>query len=167
MSGVEVLGTLAAGSQLLGYIFKIGEALFELRDHIKHSPARIRSYVEQLESLACTVQYIQGNQKLHTHVVETLLRAISQKVDALNKILRTSFSGVTHRSSKRYFRIYGEKKTERRIKESLAALEGDKINLVLCITVALDEFGGDRPNNMENSGRSETLLYTAPTKENK
>jgi len=147
MSGIEVLGAAAAASQLFGYILDIAEALFELRDHIKHAPARLQSYVEQLESLAATIQYIQENQNLLNPVVETPIKAISQKVNSLNQLLRKSLSKVSQPPLKRYIRIFVEKKIERRIKEGFAALEGDKVNLVLCMAGlnrrALEEFRVD------------------------
>ncbi|KAF2263907.1 hypothetical protein CC78DRAFT_263245 [Lojkania enalia] len=138
MSGLEVLAVVAAASQFCAHLLKITESLTELHEHIKHGPDRIRSYSKQLESLSCTIEFIQRNQKFHIDIVENLVKAISDKVDTLNRIIHTSFSDVRRRSARKYFRIPKERITERRIKESLAALVDDKINLIICITMATD-----------------------------
>ena len=133
MSGLEVFGAFAASSQLLAYIFKIGESLVELRDHIKNSSSRIDSYWEQLQALEYTLRIIEGNQNLHSSIDIALLKAIWIKVSALNDILRQSDDAISYRLSKRIIHVLSEKRAEKRIKESFIVLESYKLNLALCM----------------------------------
>ena len=161
MSGLEVLGATAAAAQLAGYMIHITEALLLLRDHIKHAPIRFQTYTEQLESLKFTIQSIQDSQDHLTVIIEKPLHAISQRVDALNRLLNDSKQNASRPATARYIRIFAEKKNERHIRESFAALEGLKQNLGLCIAESnrksLENLRTDLRARMPDTEVSETI----------
>lgn len=134
MSGLELLGAAAATTQLFGYLLDLVKTLLEIRDHIKNSSGRIQTYHQRLESLARTIQYIHENPTLLTQVVSGLLQTISQRVFALNDILRKSFSSTPRCASQKLMRMYKEKTAERRIRELLENLDSYKIDLAICIS---------------------------------
>ncbi|KAF2690279.1 hypothetical protein K458DRAFT_101119 [Lentithecium fluviatile CBS 122367] len=130
MSGLEALGGIAAATQLFAYLF---QALFELRDQIKHAPARVQAYVGRLDSLRRTVQYIRDHPIFVTNVVEALLKTILEQVDVINAILHKSFSREPRSIARRLIRLYVERLAEQQIRDSFENLESYKSDLMICI----------------------------------
>ncbi|KAF2733296.1 hypothetical protein EJ04DRAFT_274709 [Polyplosphaeria fusca] len=164
MSGIEVIGAVAASAQLAGYFIKIPAAVQELREHIQYFPGRIQSYAILLESLSKTLEYIKRQKTLNTHDIEDRLRSISEKIDHLNNILSPFFATSSRGNPKRYFRIPREKRTEVRIKECFATLEIEKSNLLICMSVAMN---APSTQSMDTGSLEtmETLTETTSVKE--
>ena len=164
MSGIEVLGAVAGGSQLVGYIFGIGNAIIELRDHIKHCPARIQSYSDRLESLSSVIQSIENNERLCAQIPTNLLDSISKEVDALKSTLKTTFPTGTRRSRAKYLKIPKEKKAEKRIKDSFATLDGYKIDLLLSVSHISKEDSADNSSDSMSNTTTATLVAATESK---
>lgn len=164
MSGFEILGAVAGGSQLVGYIFGIGSSIIELQDHIKHCPARIQSYSARLESLSSVIQDIKNNEQLCAQITTNLLDSISKEVDALKSTLRTSFPTGTRKSRAKYLKIPKEKKAEKRIKDSFATLDAYKLDLVLCMSYSSKEEMADNSSDSMSNATSMTVVEPSESK---
>lgn len=76
----------------------------------------------------------------------------------------TSFPTVTRKSPTKYLKISQKKKAEKRIKDSLATLDGYKMDLMLCISSFLKEDPTDSPIDSVRIAILETLVQPTESK---
>ena len=130
MSGLEVVGAVAAASQLIEQVLKIVQLFSKFRD-ASESHSRHFVHIEQLIKIALLVK---KNQPLHTAVMEFTLRQCLSRATRLLKILSkicaASGDGKVMKWKKALARVTKEKE----ILVLLAELEREKSSLTLCIS---------------------------------
>lgn len=133
MTGVEVLGALAAASQLLQQGTKLAGAIFDLYKKIRDGPESIRQQSVQVEQLIDIAKLIQTNPTLQTEVVSSILSScINEANDLLAILSKLVPKEETYRPEKIWKAVVAVSK-EKRILAHLAKLEQGKSSLALCI----------------------------------
>lgn len=102
MSGVEVLGALAAASQLAEQGLKTALFIADLCSKIRAAPESIHKQSTQLEQLISIAKLIEANPALQTDAVESILRSCVRNVEHLQKIL-TSISAAAETAKPRKY----------------------------------------------------------------
>jgi len=133
MAGIEVLGALAAASQLTEQGFKISVFISDLYSKVRDAPESIRKQSVQIEQLIDIARLIKHNPPLQTVSVESILRSCVVVTEELQKILgKISTAAGDGRVRKLWNALDGVIK-EKRILALLANLEREKSSLALCI----------------------------------
>ena len=133
MAGVEVLGVLAAASQLTEQSLKIANIISDLYSKVRDAPESIRKQSVQVGQLIEIARQIKQNPSLQTALVESILRNCVGEAEKLQEILeRISIAAEDGRVRKLWKALDGVGK-EKRILALFAKLEQEKSSLVLCI----------------------------------
>lgn len=130
MSGLEVLGALAAATQLIQQGLKIVALYKKLRD----SPEQIRQHALQIEQLIGITKLIEANGLLQTSLVAATLNQCVTEATELLRLLkhaapRNGWSKLW-KASKALLVVA----QERQILDHVAQLDRGKCTLALCIT---------------------------------
>jgi hypothetical protein len=129
----EVLGVVAAASQLTEQGLKIAIFISELYSKVRDAPESIRKQSLQIGQLIDIAMLIKHNLKLQTVLVESILRNCVGEAEELQEILeKMSVAAGDGRVRKLWKALDGVIK-EKRILALLAKLEWDKSSLMLCI----------------------------------
>ncbi|KAH8804569.1 hypothetical protein F5884DRAFT_901728 [Xylogone sp. PMI_703] len=134
MSGAEVLGVVAAVSQLAAYIFKVAQDLKEVKDLYEQWPAHVQNFLDQLDSLRDTIVPIEHNPHLQTRVVEDILARISKSVGDIKDLLQPFFSDLSQGRVRRSIHLLAIKRTGKLVNKKFAELETEKSSLTLLIS---------------------------------
>jgi len=133
MAGVEVLGALAAASQLTEQSLKIAIIISDLYLKVRDAPESIRKQSVQVEQLIDIAKLIKHNPPLQTALVESILRNCVGEAEKLQEILgKISTAAGDGRVRKLWKALDGVAK-EKRILALFAKLEQEKSSLALCI----------------------------------
>ena len=133
MSGVEVLGALAAASQLAEQGLKITGAIYDLYRKVRDAPESIRQQSVQVEQLIDIAKLIKKNPSLQTDPVSSILKSCSNEARDLLHILRgVTPAGGAYRPEN-IWRALAAVSKEKTIVAHLANLERGKSALALCI----------------------------------
>ncbi|KAL3425405.1 hypothetical protein PVAG01_02196 [Phlyctema vagabunda] len=133
MSGVEVLGALAATVQIVSYAPVIIQTISQIYGAFKNAPVEIQQGCRHLEDLLDTVETIKLNESLQTSSTKAHLETLKQRIVALLAILTGIVSRLDRPPLKRIFTICSRPRYEVRIAKALGQIEGDKSALVLNI----------------------------------
>ncbi|KAI1390660.1 uncharacterized protein F4822DRAFT_157543 [Hypoxylon trugodes] len=131
---MEVLGAIAATGQLVGTVFSILDSIAQLRDFLKHAPARYQGWRDELESLSATISGIRDDSSLHTCQVGRIIEAMEPKIDVLIRFCARYSLQPKPKLIKKLQRAFSARKAEARILQNFESLERDKTALILTIT---------------------------------
>jgi len=133
MSGLEVVGALAAASQLVEQSLQIIIYISDLYKRVRDAPESIRKQSIQVEQLIDITRLIEHNPPLQTVLVDSILENCLRITEELQEILaRVSTTAGDGRVRKVWKALEGVTR-EKRILALLAKLEQEKSALVLCI----------------------------------
>ena len=133
MSGLEVIGALAAASQVAQQGLKITTAIYDLSKKVRDAPESIRKQTIQVEQLIDIAKLIESNPSLQTDLVASVLSGCTEEAYKLLHILqKLTHSLGADRTTSVWKAMSGVAK-EKKILEHLAKLEKAKTTLALCI----------------------------------
>lgn len=133
MSGIEVLGVLAAASQVAEQGLKITGAIYDLYKKVRDAPESIRLQSVQVEQLIDIAKLIKKNPSLQTALVSSILNSCSNDANDLLDILRRVTPADEAYKPDKIWRALAAVSKEKTIIAHLAKLERGKSALVLCI----------------------------------
>lgn len=87
MSGLEVLGALAAASQITVYLGRLVQQLADVRRDLKDAFNRFSAQDQQLEELTRTLHCLQNCHWLPENVISLSLKPIEARIDAIRGII--------------------------------------------------------------------------------
>ncbi|OTA67111.1 hypothetical protein K449DRAFT_462081 [Hypoxylon sp. EC38] len=131
---MEVVGGLAACGQLVGTAIKILDDISQIRNFIRHAPARYHGWNSQLDALSETISYIRDNSRLHTCQVERIIDSMDEKINALADLSAQFPLTPNLRLLTKLNRVVAFKTAEAQILEFFKSLEYDKTTLILTIS---------------------------------
>ena len=129
MTGLEVLGALAAASQLAQQSVQILTFLRRIRD----VPESIRKQSVQLEQLLDITKLVKENPALQTPLIDSILSKCVVESRTLQGILEKVTADVTDGKIKKLWRNLEGMAKEKQVLSSFAKLEQEKSSLALCI----------------------------------
>ena len=160
---MEVIGALAAASQLVAYALKV---LANLKERINDAPGRIKDSREQLGQLEMIISLIEKNNQLLTEEVSSVVAEMATKVVQITNLLPPTAPNTVVESSRpentrkrmrmARIRAIGHAATRsitlrntvnHDIDEKFADLEKSKTNLILLISVVSH---GEMPSMLDN-----------------
>lgn len=133
MAGVEVLGALAAASQLTEQSLKIAIIISDLYSKVHDAPESIRKQSLQVEQLIDIARLIKHNPPLQTALVESILRNCVGEAEKLREILGKISTAAGDGRVRKLWKALGGVVKEKRILALFAKLEQEKSSLALCI----------------------------------
>lgn len=133
MSGLEVLGALAAASQLVEQGLKIALFLSELYKKVQDAPESIRKQAVQIEQLVDICRLIESNRSLQTAAVASILRTCLLEVGNLQDILRKISVAAHDGKAKQLWKAIDGATREKKINTLFGKIEQQKSSLTLCI----------------------------------
>ena len=133
MAGVEVLGALAAASQLAEQSLKIAIFVSDLYSKVRDALESIRKHSAQLEQLTDIAKLIEHHPPLQTDLVGSILRSCVGEAEKLQEILANISTAAGDGKVRKFWRALGQVAEEKRILALFANLEREKSSLVLCI----------------------------------
>lgn len=133
MAGVEVLGALAAASQLAEQSLQIAIFISNLYSKVRDAPESIRKQSVQLEQLIDIAKLIEHNPPLQTDLVGSILRNCVGEVEKLQEILTNISTAAGDGKVRKLWKALDGVAKEKRILALLANLEREKSSLALCI----------------------------------
>ena len=133
MSGIEVVGVLAAASQLAEQALKVTGAIYDLYKRVRDAPESIRQQSIQLEQLIDIAKLIERSPSLHMDQVSSILSSCSNEANDLLDILRKVTPARENYKPDRIWKALAAVSKEKRINACFAKLEQGKSTLALCI----------------------------------
>ena len=133
MAGVEVLGALAAASQLTEQSLKIAIIISDLYLKVRDAPESIRKQSVQVEQLIDIAKLIKHNPPLQTALVKSILRNCVGEAEKLREILGKISTAAGDGRVKKLWKALDGVAKEKRILALFAKLEQEKSSLALCI----------------------------------
>jgi hypothetical protein len=136
VTGLEIVGTLAATSQLIETISKLINAISELRESIRDGPKRFRGFREELIALNDTVRHLRYGTGFGQQAMQliTILKSIAVTIDDLNRLLNKCLVVPQSSFSKALWAIR-TRETGRRLLKTFSDLERKKTTLILTIQI--------------------------------
>jgi len=135
---MEVIGVVAATTQLLGILMKVYTGIAELRDRMKFATARIQRFQDELACLGDIVCQILNNEALQIMPnLESILLSIGQKIATLNELLAKTFVGPKSPGfGTRVVRAFREKLSEGMVTQTFKEIERNKTTLLLILNIS-------------------------------
>jgi hypothetical protein len=133
MAGVEVLGALAAASQLTEQSIQIAIFISNLYSKVRDAPESIRKQSVQLEQLIDIAKLIGHNPPLQTDLVGSVLHNCVGEAEKLQEILANVSTAAGDGKVKKLWKALDGVAKEKRILALFANLEREKSSLALCI----------------------------------
>ncbi|OTA89592.1 hypothetical protein M434DRAFT_398484 [Hypoxylon sp. CO27-5] len=131
---MEVLGTVAAAGQLIGTAVRILDSIAQLRDFLRHAPARYQGWHSELTVLNDTISYIRHNPALQTSQISHIVEAMAPKIETLTDLCLRHTPGPKQKLVSRLNRALSARTVESRILQSFQSLEHEKTTLILTIS---------------------------------
>ncbi|KAI2467930.1 hypothetical protein F4781DRAFT_400278 [Annulohypoxylon bovei var. microspora] len=132
---MEVLGAVAATGQLIGTAVAILESISQLRDFLRHAPARYQGWRDELAVLGDTITSIRDDRALHTCQVSRIIKSMAPKITRLTELC------APYTSQPKQFRLISKLNRARKaravescILQNFQSLEHDKTTLILTIS---------------------------------
>lgn len=88
MSGIEIIGVVAAAEQFAEVVFKTIKLVKSVTDQIQNAPDQMRQKIRRLESLASLAKQIQNTKALQTEDVDKILKRCECHVQSLQDLLK-------------------------------------------------------------------------------
>ena len=133
MAGVEVLGALAAASQLTEQGLKIAIFISDLYSKVRDAPESIRKQSVQVEQLINIARLIEHNPSLQIDSVGSILRNCTGEAEKLKEILENISTAAGDGKARKLWKALDGVAKEKRILALFASLEREKSSLALCI----------------------------------
>ncbi|KAK4696133.1 hypothetical protein P7C71_g1739, partial [Lecanoromycetidae sp. Uapishka_2] len=133
MSGLEVLGALAAASQLAEQGLKITTTIYDIYRKVRDAPESIRKQTVQVEQLIDIAKLIKGTASLQTDLVASVLRDCTTDAHKVLHSLQQIAPGSELHAPKKLWKALAGITKEKNILEHLTKLEQGKSSLALCI----------------------------------
>ncbi|KAI1146817.1 hypothetical protein F4825DRAFT_456113 [Nemania diffusa] len=134
---MEIVGTLAAATQLFGMFVNTLESLAQLHDLVKHLPGKYRRWDSELTMLRDTVNSILHNPALQSAGVSRVIGHMRPKIETLVLLCSKHASWPESKSLKRVLTTLSARTVEPRIVQGFESLEQDKTTLILAIHVCV------------------------------
>ncbi|KAI2641350.1 hypothetical protein GGS26DRAFT_152 [Hypomontagnella submonticulosa] len=134
---MEVIGAVAATTQLIGTAIGLLDSIAQLREFLQHAPARYQGWRDDLAVLGDTISDIQLNPALHTRQIGRIIDAMGPKIETLTVLCSCYTSGSEGAESnfiRKLNRAFSARAVESRILKSFESLEHDKTTLILTIS---------------------------------
>jgi hypothetical protein len=132
-SGLDVLGAVAAASQLAEQCLKIISLISELYIKIRDAPESMRKDAVQIQQLVDITRLIEKTTSLQTALVDSILRVCVTEATEVIRILNKACVAVGEGHVKKLWRAAFGLTKERAILAHFAKLEQGKSTLALCI----------------------------------
>jgi hypothetical protein len=145
MAGVEVLGALAAASQLAEKGVKITIFISDIYAKIRDAPESIRKQSVQVEQLIEVTRLVKDNPPLQTDLVGSILRNCVSEAEKLLGILEEITTAARDGRARKFWKALDGVAREKRILALLVNLEREKSSLALCIE-AIDSYASRHTN---------------------
>jgi hypothetical protein len=133
MAGVEVLGALAAASQLTEQCLNVAIFISDLYSKVRDAPESIRKQSVQIEQLIDIVRLIEHNPPLQTDLVWSILRSCAGEAEKLKEILANISTAAGDGKVRKLWKALDGVAKKKRILALFAILEREKSSLALCI----------------------------------
>ena len=133
MAGVEVLGALAAASQLAEQGLKIAIFISDLYSKVRDAPESIRKQSVQVEQLINIAKLIEHNPSLQIDSVGSILRNCIGEAEKLKEILGNISTAAGDGKTRKLWKALDGVAKEKRILALFANLEREKSSLALSI----------------------------------
>lgn len=133
MSGIEILGAVAAAIQLAETGLKIVKLISSLPSHVEGAPTWIKRRQAQIQHLVEIARIIQSSSALQTSLVQSLLESCSREAKELEAILADLVIDPAMGTFARYWKAAGSVRKEKRIAAICDRLEEEKSAITLCI----------------------------------
>ncbi|KAI1085989.1 hypothetical protein F5B19DRAFT_480778 [Rostrohypoxylon terebratum] len=130
---MEVLGAVAAAGLFAGTAITILDAITQLRDFLRHAPARYQGWGDQLNVLADIIVSIRDNSALQTCQVSRIIESMAPKVTQLAELCAHHALEPKPRFISRLIWAWKARDNEPRILQRFQSLERDKTALILII----------------------------------
>jgi len=162
MSGAEVLGVVAAATQLVEYALKIVSSI--AKEYTKHQrfSEKAQSHQINFQDLIGIAGYIQQNTALHTRFISEKLNTTLYEAERLLGLLNQECHNPTKHSVKKYW-IWIGSNSEDVISEGLKRLEKQKTSLHLRISVAQAGISSQNTLLLKDIQESLTTLSAMPS----
>ena len=133
MSGLEVLGALAAASQLVEQGLKLTRFLSGLYKKVQDAPESIRKQAVQIEQLIDICRLIESNQPLQTPAIASKLRTCLLDINQLQDILIKISVAARDGKARQLWKAIDGATNKKKINALFEKLEQQKSSLTLCI----------------------------------
>lgn len=142
---MEVLGAVAAATQLCGMVVKALDSTAKLRDTLRQAPAQYNRWDIELTILDEAMASIRDNISLHTDSVMRLVGIITNKIEVLTIFCKKHSPPSEARFLTKLLWVPRARGIESRILQSFESLEHDKTTLILLInlskgSISVEEF---------------------------
>ena len=134
MSGLEVLGAVAAAVQLAECSLKIARLISELRSQVRDAPTSLSRRLSQVQHLTEIARLIETSPALQTKLIETLLESCLRDAASLEGIFERMVAKWSQGGkAAKYWRAIGDMNKEKQIAALCDRLEEGKSAITLCI----------------------------------
>ena len=133
MSGLEVLGAVAAAIQLAEIGLRVVKLISTLPSRIKDVPSWVQRRQVQVKHLVEIALSIQSSPALQTDLIQSLLERCSREVENLATILAELVIDPGASTLARYWKAAGGVRKEKHIAAICDKLEEEKSAITLCI----------------------------------
>ncbi|KAI0437987.1 hypothetical protein F4803DRAFT_536488 [Xylaria telfairii] len=134
---MEVLGAVAAASQLCGMLIQALDETARLRDLLRHAPTQYTRWNNELIILEEAISLIKANESLHTCTVMRLIEIITGKIKELTSFVCKNQPPLSDASFiKKLLWVPRARSIENRILQSFESLEYNKTTLILLINLS-------------------------------
>ncbi|KAI1447107.1 hypothetical protein F5Y02DRAFT_51868 [Annulohypoxylon stygium] len=169
---MEVLGAVAAAGQLAGTAITILDSISQLRDFLRHAPARYQGWNDELSVLGDTIKSIRDNKALHTCQISRILGNMAPKIEGLRELCAHYAFKPKLRLISKLLKARKARTVESRILQKFQSLEHDKTTLILTIntlnyktSIETDESESEKesPNMAMPNGNGNGRGFTIPS----
>ncbi|KAF2659033.1 hypothetical protein K491DRAFT_689645 [Lophiostoma macrostomum CBS 122681] len=139
MSGLELVGAVAAAAQILSSVGALIQMSFELRRRIRHGPRTIQGFANHLDALISVLDFIRSRTSLQQEGIQTYICGLHERVGVIDTTLKKRLGYFKGSICRRTLIAIFEVKAEREVIRSFEALDRDKSNLLLFIAATTHE----------------------------
>ncbi|KAI8632105.1 hypothetical protein F5Y19DRAFT_386108 [Xylariaceae sp. FL1651] len=141
---MEVVGAVAAVSQLVGMAVTMLDSISQVRDFLRHMPARYQGWHAELTVLCDIISCIQQNSVLHTCQVSRIIEAMTPKIKSLAELCQQHTPHSKAGFITKISNALSARAVEPRIFQSLQSLEHDKTTLILAINLLVRSISSEK-----------------------
>ncbi|KAK3352520.1 hypothetical protein B0T25DRAFT_542167 [Lasiosphaeria hispida] len=150
MSGVEVIGIVAAAGQFIEQTVKVVQLVQEVRRKSRDAPAEIQQWIQEIETLKDIATEVQRTAALQTPQIEGILRRCDDRSRSLCTILDTISCEADANFGKKTWAAINGVAQEGSIRALFGDLEREKSSLITHITTASLEAAESNGKQLEN-----------------
>jgi hypothetical protein len=128
-SGLEVLGALAAASQIAEQVLRIVKLVQSIRD----APEEVLQHIASLQQLAGVVESIKANPSYQSRQVAEILSLINTKTSAISDTLDKLQTDPSNSKASVFKKAVNSTWKSDNVANKLDQIERDKTTLALCL----------------------------------